>query len=503
MAPNLEVVVGTYEQFLLGYTVDDVVNKYKMEQSFATHSHLASIRSVASNKHYLASSAADDTVCLYDMRTRMENGKLVHHNDTVNSVAFTPDASHIITASSDGTIGIVRCGNWQVEKHWLKPHKGLAVDTLAVHPTGKIAMTTGHDGVLRTWNLVKGRQAYATNLVPRWKLDAKNISVLKWSPTGNSYLLAANNRIDVYSVETAGIKEEFNFDAKVVCVEYLNDEYIAIGLADGKIIIHNCETGDLTKEIQAHEARVKCLASEGDMLVSASSSGEIKLWSVKSNELKLLSSTNCSARISCLTLNSCEYLKKKQDEITVLDKVPEKPSNKLRLKQCVIIEEEGGDENKTTRMSKKKRDKKKARKLLEEAEQANAEDENVKTVQTKKMKTDLPKKQKRDTSDLPSENPKKKKKLDSPNKRKSTDSVDDDITEVPAKKKKQKGIAAEKAIADKSNQINANKKKRKIPLEDTENSPKKPKAVVVKVHKGEHALVKKKKKKNFKNKISR
>lgn len=54
-----------------------------MEQSFATHSHLASIRSVASNKHYLASSAADDTVCLYDMRTRTENGKLVHHNGMI------------------------------------------------------------------------------------------------------------------------------------------------------------------------------------------------------------------------------------------------------------------------------------------------------------------------------------------------------------------------------------------------------------------------------------
>lgn len=54
-----------------------------MEQSFATHSHLASIRSVASNKHYLASAAADDTVCLYDMRTRTENGKLCHHNGKI------------------------------------------------------------------------------------------------------------------------------------------------------------------------------------------------------------------------------------------------------------------------------------------------------------------------------------------------------------------------------------------------------------------------------------
>ena len=51
-----------------------------MEQTFATHSHLSSIRTVASNKHYLASGGADETVCLYDMRYRSENGKLMHHN---------------------------------------------------------------------------------------------------------------------------------------------------------------------------------------------------------------------------------------------------------------------------------------------------------------------------------------------------------------------------------------------------------------------------------------
>lgn len=51
-----------------------------MDQTFATHSHLASIRSVASNKHYLASAGADEVVCLYDMRYRTESGKLVHHN---------------------------------------------------------------------------------------------------------------------------------------------------------------------------------------------------------------------------------------------------------------------------------------------------------------------------------------------------------------------------------------------------------------------------------------
>lgn len=51
-----------------------------MDRTFAMHTHLASVRGLASKKHYLASAAADNTVCLYDMSNRIENGKLTHHS---------------------------------------------------------------------------------------------------------------------------------------------------------------------------------------------------------------------------------------------------------------------------------------------------------------------------------------------------------------------------------------------------------------------------------------
>lgn len=421
--------------------------------------------------------------------------------DTVNSINFTPDASHLVTVSNDGTIGIVRCGNWQVEKHWLKPHKGMAVDTLAIHPTGKIAMTTGHDGVLRTWNLVKGRQAYATNLVPRWKIDAKNISVLKWSPSGNTYLLAASNKIDVYSIETAGVKEEFQFDSKIVCVEYLSEEHIAVGLTNGKISIYDIGSGTQCSEIQAHDARVKCLARFEQLLVSASSSGEIKLWSCKKDKLTLLNKVNCSARISCLTVTaSCQSANLRRDEVDLTDKVVTKPSNKLRLKQKVTIEEEY-EEEKTTRMSKKKRDKKKARKLLEEADAENESALKIKKSHAKVVEESSPKKNTNNVVDLQFEPLKKKKKklLDLSKKRKKVpEMADDSVVEVPVKKKKDKVDSGTKA-ADAKNTVN--KKKRKIPVEEVaDNSPKRKKVIGTVVS----ALSKKnRKKKYFKNKVPR
>lgn len=94
MASNIEIIIGTYEQFLLGYKVEQVSfcelngnsystharkllfsqdgDKHSLHQSFAVHSHIASIRSVHASKRYLASGGSDDRIYVYDMKSRQE-----------------------------------------------------------------------------------------------------------------------------------------------------------------------------------------------------------------------------------------------------------------------------------------------------------------------------------------------------------------------------------------------------------------------------------------------
>lgn len=419
-----EIVVGTYEQYLLGYKVNNIVNEYKMEKSFATHSHVGSIRSVASNKHYLASSGADDSVYLYDLHRRAESGRLMHHNDTVNCITFTPEASHLFTCSNDGTMAAIRCGNWQMEKHWLKPHKGLAVNTMAIHPTGKIALSTGADGILRTWNLVKGRQAYATNLVPRLKLDAKSVNVLKWSPNGEKYLLAVNQRIDVYSVELAGVDSEIKFDSKIVCVEFLKDDLIAVGLENGQIKFYDLEKSIETVDTIAHDIRVKCMAFKGDLLVTASSSGEIKLWRYSRHKLDMLQKVNCGARITCLSLAMLYDSIAKDTEVKVEEEKQQK-TKKFRLRQEVIVEKEGDWE--VSSISSRKSEKKSKKKR-------NIEVEDVAEIPSGKRNKSILKKKTADSID--EVKPKKKKKEDNKNKNESE-------KDVSNTKKKKRLIALE------------------------------------------------------------
>lgn len=449
MADPFEIVVGTYEQYLLGYKVNNIVNEYKMEKTFATHGHYSSIRSVDSNKYYLASGGADDFVYLYDLRYRIECARLMHHNGTVNCVAFSPETSHLFTCSNDGTIAAIRCGNWQIEKHWLKPHKGLAVNTLAIHPTGKIALSTGADGVLRTWNLVKGRQAYATNLVPRLQLDAKNVNVLKWSPSGEKYLLAVNQRVDVYSVELAGIDSEIKVDSKIVCVEFLKDDLIAVGLENGHIKFYDLDKSAETAETIAHDVRVKCMAFKDDLLVTASSSGEMKLWKYGRNTLNMLESVNIGARITCVSL-AMAYNNLKCEKEDQSEEAPQeiKREKKFRLKQEVIVEKEGNWDvtainvpRKTKKLKKKRNIEDVQASTISNQKQKKKKDDAVADVipmnQKKKKKQKKIKKQKEEENLLNTNNAENKVKNKTSNRKRKTHSTQlEENNNTPMKKPK-------------------------------------------------------------------
>ncbi|XP_024872846.1 p21-activated protein kinase-interacting protein 1-like [Temnothorax curvispinosus] len=485
-----EIIVGTYEQYLLGYKVHNIVNEYKIEKSFATHSHVASIRTVASSKYHLASAGADETVCLYDMRYRRESGKLMHHKDTVNCLAFTPEGSHLFACSNDGSITAVHCGNWQLEKIWPTAHKGTAVNTLAIHPTGKLALSSGEDGVLRTWNLIKGRQAYATNLVPRLKSNAKWITVIKWSPSGEKYLLAVNGNIYIYSVESAGIDRELTFDSKVICVEFLKDDLIAVGFENGDIKFCDLKTSLHTMNTKAHSMRVKCIAHMNDLLVSASSSGEIKLWRYNKHSLDMLQTVNCGARITCLSL-AHTYKDLVRKEVESKEEEETKKENRLRLKQEVIIENEEDLEAASIRNPKEKaQEKKNEKKRAIEDTEDSVQHSKKKAPNVKKA---IISKKKRDRSSEMEDivdKPKKKKLLKAnetnpSNKKRKENSAASQVTS-PAKKVKKSNKVEEPPLPRKKHKV-------KLPTTDVEDAP--PRKIKKKVNAEKGVVPKKKKKK--------
>jgi len=302
----VEVILGTYEQFLVGYQLKaDQNNKWKFEQSFTDHAHSGSIRAVAASSDLIASGGTDEVVRIFSAKKRVDVGTLFQHQGTITHIAFFQD-THMFTSSADGTICVWDTRNWECLKT-LRGHKG-SVLSFSVHPSGKMLLSVSKDKTLRTWNLIKGRLAYITNL-------KKVAHLVTWSPQGTHFLIAIDDHVDVYNVAIGGVVKTFKFEEgkRINCMEFLSDHILAVSGDSEFIQFFDLETesnSSITR-FRAHNNRVKSLFSTFNRVNGSNSEAEnretylfsvssdcfVKLWKV--NEVDEEPTLICSVDSTC------------------------------------------------------------------------------------------------------------------------------------------------------------------------------------------------------------
>ncbi|KAH6943355.1 hypothetical protein HPB50_020225 [Hyalomma asiaticum] len=301
-----DVIVGTYEEFLLGYALQKYNNgQYRLQPFFTNHSHLGSVRCVVAGGKFVASGSVDETIRLFNMRNRSEMGSLMQHEGTINSLQLYK-SSHLFSASDDATICVWSTGSWQCLKT-LRGHKA-EVLSLAVHPSGKLLLSVSKDKTLRTWNLVKGRNAYITNI----KTVAEFV---QWSPDGAYFVIGVGNVLDVYSTEKAGKVHSIDFGKRVGAAAFVSDDVVMLAGEGGNVEVHNIRRKCVYQMFKAHASRVKAmqvvkvpLADDATFVVTTSSDGSIRVWNFDAENLdespSLLCEARCGCRITCVAVHS-------------------------------------------------------------------------------------------------------------------------------------------------------------------------------------------------------
>lgn len=298
-----EIIVGTNEEFILGYEVTtDKDGKVHLKQSFADHSHTGSVRQVAITDKFLASGSTDEVIRIFDLHTRTSVGFIMEHCGTITDLAFH-GSKYLFSAAEDGNICIFQKDKWKCEKTF-QAHDG-GVTSLAVHPTGKLALSVGRDKKLRTWNLINGMRAYITNI----KTVADSVH---WSPPGTHYLLVKGSCVDVYEVASGQVTHSVDFKECVRSLIFVTDDIIAVGGEGKNVCLYDIKTEIELFQWTAHSMRVKSLhlipqeAAERLWLVSASSDGTIKVWGLEllslSSAPKLLGEVDTTCRITCMDI---------------------------------------------------------------------------------------------------------------------------------------------------------------------------------------------------------
>lgn len=215
----------------------------------------------------MATGGSDDRIIVMDLKKNQEIQMLTHHSGTVNQVEFSPDGKFLFSASDDGSLAATRIGSWLTDNVWRTPHSGKAISFFAIHPSGKLALTIGRDGTMRTWSLIKGRQVFTTNLKT---LTPKGNSIERvvWSPSGDLFALLSVDRVLVMSVGSASVVREFA-GVRTMCLCWLSEDMLLLGQMDGKIRVVEM-VGDSSVLLDAHESRIKEMVLLNDVLVTIS-----------------------------------------------------------------------------------------------------------------------------------------------------------------------------------------------------------------------------------------
>mmetsp|Transcript_38248 Transcript_38248/g.108128 ORF Transcript_38248/g.108128 Transcript_38248/m.108128 type:complete len:206 (-) Transcript_38248:906-1523(-) len=167
------ITAGCYERFLFGFRAEQQKKDAEseglainLERCFTYAAHQRCVKCLASVGNFIASGGADDLIHIYDLNSGADLGFLMQPGQGAITCleSFTPEGlttpTHLLSGGEDGVVN-----SWEAGGSWdhlssLKGHKG-AVSGLAVHHSGRVALSVGLDCGLRLWDLSRGKTSYA------------------------------------------------------------------------------------------------------------------------------------------------------------------------------------------------------------------------------------------------------------------------------------------------------------------------------------------------------
>ncbi|KAL3643672.1 hypothetical protein CASFOL_014487 [Castilleja foliolosa] len=333
----MSLVAGSYERFIWGYRLKS--RKYPQSLAlsplFSFPSHLSTIKAVAVFGSAAVSGGNDDTIKIYDLSSSTEIGSL-QHTASITSLAFFSPPSlssfprNLIAGDAEGSFSIYDADPFVLLKS-VKIHKK-SINSISVHPSGKLALTVAHDECLAIVNLVRGRRSFYCKL-------SKEASIVQFDQTGDKFFMAVDEKVGVHEAEDARLILELDNKKKVLCAVPGKNGILFTGGEDRNITAWDTTSGQMAYSIDdAHAARIKgivVLSKNGDdssgdedpyIVASASSDGVIRVWDVRmANKEKTnpLTETNTKSRLTCLAGSSLRSLKRPRSEMPNSDENPE------------------------------------------------------------------------------------------------------------------------------------------------------------------------------------
>jgi len=141
----------------------------------------------------------DHTAKLWNASTGALIRTFAEHTDRVTSVAFYPDGAMLLTGSSDHTVKLWNT-NTGSRLRTFNGHTGVVL-SVAFSPDGNTILTGSEDDTAKLWNATTGAVIYSWTINPGWDVNS-----VAYSPDGTRMVAASQDGTTYqYSLSTYGL----------------------------------------------------------------------------------------------------------------------------------------------------------------------------------------------------------------------------------------------------------------------------------------------------------
>ncbi|MCT7973012.1 NACHT and WD repeat domain-containing protein, partial [Laspinema olomoucense] len=245
--------------------------------------HQESVNSIAFSPDgkTLASGGDDNTIKLWNVETWEEIYTLPGHQDSVWSIAFSPDGKTLASGSKDKTIKLWNVETWE-EIHTLPGHQN-SVWSIAFSPDGKTLASGSEDKTIKLWNVETRKE------IQPLTGHQESVNSIAFSPDGKTLASGSEDKtIKLWNVETRKeIQPLTGYEGTINSIAFSPDgKTLASGSKDNTIKLWNVETRQEIQPLTGHQDWVLSIAFslDGKTLASGSADKTIKLWNVETRQ---------------------------------------------------------------------------------------------------------------------------------------------------------------------------------------------------------------------------
>ena len=302
------VIAGTYEGGVVGFEVSvSKADEVEIEQIVSTSCHIGCVRSSASAGRYAATGGSDEMISVFDVKKRTQLGSMGGsvHTSTITALAVCANPGLLVSGSEDGQIAITRIKDCKTLRSF-KGHQSTVLD-LAMHPTGRVALSISSDNTLRMWDLTRGTCAAVRKISDTKRSVAPSMSV-KYTPEGSRYcVLLSSGTLEVCSSSSMDVAQ---IAGPYTSVCPVSEDLFVAGNTKGQIhliqVNEDCSELTLIQSVsELHSSRLRGIARVGpSTIASVCAEGNIVISTIRDSEIAQIRTIETGMRITTFTSNS-------------------------------------------------------------------------------------------------------------------------------------------------------------------------------------------------------